>query len=105
MPHIQVTDRDGQRIGIDTASAKTLMETLRDLNINTLLALCGGSCSCATCHVHIAPEWFGKLPPMSEDENDLLDGSPYRNEYSRLSCQIQLSDLLDGMQVQVAQED
>ncbi|MEO1168051.1 MAG: 2Fe-2S iron-sulfur cluster-binding protein [Pseudomonadota bacterium] len=69
------------------------------------LALCGGCCSCATCHVHVDPEFASKLPEMDEDENDLLDSSDHRNEHSRLSCQIPFEDALDGLKVTIAQED
>ena len=64
------------------------MEVIRDAGIDELLALCGGCCSCATCHVHVDPDFAARLPPMSEDENDLLDSSDDRDETSRLSCQI-----------------
>ena len=70
-----------------------------------LLALCGGCCSCATCHVHIDPAFADKLPQMSDDENDLLDSSDHRDENSRLSCQIPLTAELDGMTVTIAAED
>jgi 2Fe-2S ferredoxin len=69
------------------------------------LALCGGCCSCATCHVHVDPDFAALLPPMSEDENDLLDSSDHRNETSRLSCQIHLTAALDGLRVTIAPED
>ena len=62
-----------------------------------LLALCGGCCSCATCHVHVDPAFKDKLPPMSEDENDLLDSSEHRIASSRLSCQVPLTPELDGI--------
>ena len=70
-----------------------------------LLALCGGCCSCATCHVHVDPAHVDRLPPMSDDENDLLDSSSYRNELSRLSCQIQFGNDLDGLAVTIAPEE
>ena len=70
-----------------------------------LLALCGGCCSCATCHVHIDPAFADRLPKMGEDENDLLDSTDHRNETSRLSCQIPVSDALDGLIVTIAPED
>jgi 2Fe-2S ferredoxin len=81
------------------------MEIIRDGGIDELLALCGGCCSCATCHVHVDPEFAAKVEPMSEDENDLLDSSDDRNETSRLSCQIPFSDALDGLKVTIAKED
>jgi 2Fe-2S ferredoxin len=81
------------------------MEVIRDNGIDELLALCGGCCSCATCHVHVDPAFADKLPAMSEDESDLLDSSDHRNERSRLSCQIQFSAALDGLKVTIAPED
>jgi ferredoxin len=70
-----------------------------------LLALCGGCCSCATCHIHIEPAFADRLPKMSEDENDLLDSTDHRNETSRLSCQVPVTDALDGLIVTIAPED
>ncbi len=70
-----------------------------------LLALCGGCCSCATCHIHVDAEWAEKLTPISSDEDDLLDSSDHRNALLRLSCQIQMTDALDGPKVVIAAED
>lgn len=78
---------------------------IRDNSFDQLLALCGGCCSCATCHIHIDPDFADKLPAMSDDENDLLDRSEDRNESSRLSCQIPFDDALDGIKVTIARED
>lgn len=81
------------------------MEAIRDAGIDELLALCGGCCSCATCHVHVDPAFADRLPPMSEDESDLLDSSDHRRETSRLSCQVPLTDALAGLRVTIAPED
>jgi ferredoxin, 2Fe-2S len=70
-----------------------------------LLALCGGCCSCATCHIHVDLAFADKVATMSEDENDLLDSSDHRNETSRLSCQVPFTAELDGLRVTIAQED
>ena len=70
-----------------------------------LLALCGGCCSCATCHVVVDPAFADKLPKMSEDEDDLLESSDHRAETSRLSCQIPFTADLDGLHVTIAPED
>jgi 2Fe-2S ferredoxin len=83
----------------------SVMEVIRDNGFDELLAICGGCCSCATCHVHVDPEFAAKLPPMSEDENDLLDSSSDRDERSRLSCQLQFTSALDGLRVTIAAED
>jgi len=80
-------------------------EAIRDNGFDELLALCGGCCSCATCHVHVDPAFKDKLPPMSEDEDDLLESSDHRVETSRLSCQIEFTAELDGLKVKIAPED
>ena len=105
MTNIKVVKRDGSEHEIEATDGNTLMENIRDNGFDELLALCGGCCSCATCHVHVADEYVGKLPAMSEDENDLLDSSDHRNSNSRLSCQIPVTGNLDGMTVIIAQED
>lgn len=105
MPKLIVVTRDGTEKEIDGKTGMTVMENLRDNGVDELLALCGGCCSCATCHVHVDPEFAAKLPPMSEDENDLLDSSASRDANSRLSCQIDFTDALDGLKVTVAEED
>lgn len=81
------------------------MEALRDNGLDELLALCGGCASCTTCHVYVDPDSAGDLPPLSEDENDLLDSSDHRTDRSRLSCQIPLTGALDGIRVVIALED
>ena len=105
MPQLIVTTRSGETSTIDADDGLTVMEAIRDNGFDELLALCGGCCSCATCHVHVDPEFFDKLAPMSEDENDLLDSSGDRDEWSRLGCQIPFSADLDGLKVRIAAED
>ena len=105
MGTINVTLRDGTDQSVEAADGSSVMEAIRDAGIDELLALCGGCCSCATCHVHVVDEWFDKLPAMSEDEDDLLDSSDHRTLQSRLSCQITYADALDGLQLAIAPED
>lgn len=105
MPQITVVNQEGEASSVDAPEGRTLMEVIRDNGFDELLALCGGCCSCATCHVHIDPSFMDKLPTMSEDENDLLDSSEHRNEYSRLSCQVPVTAVLEGCTVTIAQED
>lgn len=105
MPKLIVVTRDGAEREIDAPVGLSVMEAIRDNGFDELLALCGGCCSCATCHVLIDPAFADKVSPMSEDENDLLDSSSHRAETSRLSCQIQLNAALDGMRVTIAEED
>ncbi|WP_324261207.1 2Fe-2S iron-sulfur cluster-binding protein [Altererythrobacter sp. H2] len=105
MPKLTVVNRAGEESTIDVADGLTVMEAIRDNGFDELLALCGGCCSCATCHVHVDPAFVGQLPAMSEDENDLLDSSDHRDETSRLSCQLAFTADLDGLRVTIAPED
>ncbi|WP_067734139.1 2Fe-2S iron-sulfur cluster-binding protein [Novosphingobium naphthalenivorans] len=105
MPQIIVVNQSGEESSVEAAEGRTLMEVIRDAGFDELLALCGGCCSCATCHVHIDPAYMDKLPEMSEDENDLLDSSDHRNEFSRLSCQVPVTAVLEGCKVTIAKED
>ena len=105
MPKLIVVTREGEERELDAESGLSVMENLRDGGVDEILALCGGNCSCATCHVHIDPAFMGRLKPMSEDENDLLDSTADRDGYSRLSCQVMMEPGLDGLRVTVAAED
>jgi ferredoxin, 2Fe-2S len=105
MPKLVVVDRSGTEKTVEASAGLSVMEAIRDNGFDELLALCGGCCSCATCHVHVDADWVGKLPAMSEDENDLLDSSDHRDASSRLSCQIALTAELDGLKVTIAAED
>lgn len=105
MPKLIVTTREGSVKELEGSAGLTVMEVIRDGGIDELLALCGGCCSCATCHVHVDPEFADKVKPMGEDENDLLESSDHRDATSRLSCQIPFGDDLDGLRVTIAKED
>ena len=105
MPNITVVNNAGVETAIVAEEGRSLMEAARDNGIDELLALCGGCCSCATCHVDIDPAYIDKLPAMTEDENDLLDSSDHRNEFSRLSCQIPVTAELEGLKFTIAPED
>lgn len=105
MHDLVVMTADGKKRSIPFQAGATLMEAIRDAGMDELLALCGGCCSCATCHVHVDPGFADRLPPMSDDENDLLDSSDHRSATSRLSCQIPLTPELDGLRVTIAPED
>lgn len=105
MAKLTIIDRAGDEKTIDAAAGLSVMEIIRDSGTDELLALCGGCCSCATCHVYVEDGFADKFPAMSEDENDLLDSSDHRTAQSRLSCQIAFSDALDGLKVRIAPED
>jgi 2Fe-2S ferredoxin len=105
MPTLIVVNRAGEEQSVEGDAGLSVMEVIRDNGFDELLALCGGCCSCATCHVYVDEDFAASLPPMSEDENDLLDSSDHRNSSSRLSCQVVLTDALDGLRVTIAPED
>ena len=105
MPSLIVIDRSGQTSTVSGTVGASVMEVIRDNGFDDLQALCGGCCSCATCHVHVDASWLAKLPAISDDENDLLDSSSPRSDTSRLSCQLVFTADLDGMTVTIAQED
>lgn len=105
MPQLTVTTREGDEHVLEAADGASVMEAIRDGGIDELLALCGGCLSCATCHVYVDPDFADRLPPMSADEDDLLDSSSHRKATSRLSCQLPLVEQLDGLRVTIADED
>ncbi len=105
MTRIRVTDRAGVESEVDATVGLSVMEIIRGAGFDELLALCGGCCSCATCHVYVDPGFANRVPPMGEDENDLLDSSDHRTPASRLSCQILFDEALDGLPVRIAPQD
>ena len=106
MPQITVTSRSGEKHVVDAEENQTLMEVIRDSDVGELEAICGGCCSCATCHIYVDTKFADLLPPVSEDEDILLDGSNHRKpDVSRLSCQIRVTDSLNGLEVEIAPED
>jgi ferredoxin, 2Fe-2S len=105
MPQLTVVTRDGTGATVEGAAGLSVMEVIRDNGFDELLALCGGCCSCATCHVHVEEEWVAALPPRGDDEDDLLDSSDHKQANSRLSCQITFGEELDGLKVTIAPED
>lgn len=99
-----VIDRGGVEHRLETAAAGSLMQTLRDLDYG-VAAICGGMCSCASCHVYVDEQWSGRLDAPGNDERELLDGLDHRTANSRLSCQIDLVAALDGLRVTLAPEE
>lgn len=105
MPTIFVTDRAGKQHTLKADSGLTLMDPLREID-DGVEALCGGMCSCATCHVFVSPEWFKKLPAVQSDELELLESTEsFRDGESRLSCQVRITDELEGIRLTVAPEE
>lgn len=105
MIKITVKTREGDARMIESAPNLTLMEAIRKAGIYELVALCGGSCSCATCHVFVEAGPDAIRIPASADEDDLLDSADHRTAASRLACQITLDDALDGLVVRIAPEN
>ncbi len=101
MAKITFITKDGEEITTQGDSG-SIMELAVENNVKGIDGDCGGVCSCATCHVHVAPDFMAKISPQSEIEKDMLEFDDNTNEFSRLSCQINLSDDLDGMVLKVA---
>jgi ferredoxin, 2Fe-2S len=105
MPKLIVIDRSGAAKEVDATAGLSLMENIRDAGFDEVLALCGGCCSCATCHVIVDDVWTSEVGAAGEDEAALLDSSAHRTVASRLSCQIEMRDELAGLRVTIAPED
>ncbi len=105
MAEIFVTTREGKEIALAAKPGMSVMEIIRDGGIDELLALCGGCCSCATCHVYVDDGFTAATGTASADEDDLLDSSDHKTATSRLSCQIPFTAALDGLKVTIAPED
>lgn len=103
MPIIHVTNRAGETSEFEAESGISVMENLRD-NDYEVEAICGGSCSCATCHVYVEPAWLERLPAQETDEHELVSDEPTYKPNSRLSCQIEMTDALDGLTLTIAPE-
>jgi 2Fe-2S ferredoxin len=100
MAKITYIEANGAERVIDVPIGATVMEGGRNAGVEGIIAECGGSCSCCTCHVHVAPGWVDRLPPVEQMEEDMLDFAddvdPTR---SRLSCQLRVNESFDGLVV------
>ena len=99
---IKVKARDGHERTIEGKDGLSLMQVIRDNGFDEVLALCGGCCSCGTCHVYVSEQSLARMPEMHNEERDLLDALSHRSELSRLSCQIPCTPVLDGVELQIA---
>jgi 2Fe-2S ferredoxin len=105
MAKMVVTDRDGNVHVVEGRVGVKLMETLREFDYG-VTAICGGLCSCATCHVFVKPEWMGRLPVPQGDEKELLvELQNYDAPSSRLSCQVDFTEALDGLEIKIAPDE
>lgn len=105
MPRILYFDPDGNRHEVDVDVGSTVMEGAVDNNVPGILAECGGACACATCHAYVDEAWLGRLPPMEDMEDAMLDSAVDRRANSRLTCQLEVTEALDGLVVRVAQNE
>ncbi len=105
MKSITIITRSGEERTVTGPPGLSVMEVIRESGVDELLALCGGCCSCATCHIYVDPATVESLSPMSQDEDDLLDSSEHRTAQSRLSCQLKVDELPGDLQIQIAPED
>jgi 2Fe-2S ferredoxin len=104
MALLKVVDRDGVEHEVEARTGLKVMETLRELEYG-VAAICGGMCSCATCHVYVDPSWVDRLPPPQSDERELLQELSHYNDQSRLSCQIEFTPQLAGLRVTIAPDE
>ena len=103
MTKIIVKDREGNVQELSADIGLTLMEIIRDAGMD-IEAACGGCCACATCHLYVDKDWFSKLPAREDDEESMLDQAFNLKVNSRLGCQIEFNDGLDGIKVELAPE-
>ena len=104
MPNVTYVQPDGSQRTVAAAAGSSVMEAAIDNDIAGIVAECGGACSCATCHVYVDPAWTGRLAAVDSQEDGMLDCVFDRQASSRLSCQIELTDELDGLIVHVPEE-
>jgi 2Fe-2S ferredoxin len=97
MPRITYIAFDGTRTDVDAAVGTNVMQAAVDNQVAGIDGDCGGQCACATCHVFVAPEWQAKVGPRNEQEEGMLAFAADLRENSRLSCQITVTDELDGL--------
>ena len=101
MAKITNIEHNGESHTVEVQNGLTVMEGAVQNDIPGIDADCGGACACATCHVYVEPEWFDKLPLKEDGEDDMLDMAFEPKKNSRLSCQIIISDELDGLTVNI----
>ncbi len=104
MAKITYIEHNGKSHTVDVSNGLTVMEGAVQNDIPGIDADCGGSMACATCHVYVKDDWFNKLPPKNEGEDDMLDQAFEPSSSSRLSCQIQISDDLEGLKVHLPEK-
>ena len=105
MPVLKITDASGETHEVTAEKGLTVMEVAVDNNLAGMVAECGGACACATCHAYVAEDWLSRLPPMDDMEDAMLDSALDRRPNSRLSCQLEVTDDLDGLELTIADNE
>ncbi len=105
MPKVTYITPQGVRHDVDLENGYTVMEGAINNNIEGIVAECGGACACATCHSYIDEAWLPRLAEMDDMEDSMLDAAFDRRSNSRLTCQIEMNDDLDGLIVYVAENE
>lgn len=101
MSTISVVSANGEKRELDVTVGVSIMRTVLNNGIDGLIAECGGTMSCATCHVYVAPAWADRVPAPSEDERMMVECVIEPRDTSRLSCQLVYSDDLDGLEIEI----
>lgn len=101
MPTITFIEHDGAQHEVEIEQGKSLMEIAVDNGVPGIDADCGGACACGTCHVIVDPEWLARTGSSNAEEESMLGMTPERTDSSRLSCQITVTDALDGLVVRL----
>lgn len=101
MPRITFIEHDGTAHQVDATNGQSLMRAAVDNGVPGIDADCGGECACATCHVYVEPDWLARTGERSEMEQSMLSFAAVTQDNSRLSCQVAVSDALDGLVVRL----
>lgn len=105
MARITYITPEGDRNEVEVDDGYSVMEGAINNNIDGIVAECGGACACATCHSYIDEAWLDRLPPMDDMEDCMLDAAAERKPSSRLTCQIEVSEDIDGLILHVARNE
>ena len=105
MPKVFYITPDETRHEVEVENGYSIMEGAINNNIDGIVAECGGACACATCHSYVDAAWTDKIPTMDDMEDSMLDAAFERKDNSRLTCQIEMSEDLDGIVIHVADNE
>jgi 2Fe-2S ferredoxin len=105
MPKVCYTDSQGARHDVEVDAGYTLMEGAFNQQLHGMVAECGGAAACGTCHCYVSEDWLSRLPPVEDLEDAMLCMVEDRRDNSRLSCQIHVTDELDGIELQIADNE